>query len=201
MRVAIFALSLLGVLAWPEKVEALDCALPPNIWSRPAGSDEIAREKQLRDQEDRLSIYRLEQAPIIFRGRVASARYLSDIRKTNTPSSLLVFDHVEILKGRLFTASRDRRAFVISEQWCDASCIGKPSPKTTWPTGKMVVVGAHPNNFADSSKAVEFPDKRVVYRGRIDATLGMCDGGPLSDRAVEILNDPTEMARLKREGR
>ncbi|MDH2351461.1 hypothetical protein QCM80_12375 [Bradyrhizobium sp. SSUT112] len=198
MRAIVLAFSFLGALVFPEKVEALDCPLPPNIWSHPVDGDEISREQQLRDAEDRLNLYRLEHAPIIFRGRVASTRYLSDIRKTSIPISLLVFDHVEILKGGLFTTSKDRKAFVISEKWCEYSCIGKPS-MVAWPPGKIVVMAAYPNDFADPSKAVEFNSRRVVYRGRIDAVLGMCAGGPLSDRAVEILNNPGEMARLKRE--
>ncbi|WP_156489385.1 hypothetical protein [Bradyrhizobium sp. DOA1] len=197
MRVVILALSLFGILACPGTAEALDCPIPLNIWSPPAGSDEIPAEQRRRDVEDRLNLYRLKQAPILFRGRIVSARYLTDARKTNIPISLLVFDRVEVLKGRLFTTSKDRKAFVISEGWCDASCSGKTATGE-WPPGKTVGVAAYPNTFADPWKAVETTTKRVVYRGRIDARFGPCGGGYLSDRALELFNNHDELGRTKR---
>ncbi|MDH2343907.1 hypothetical protein [Bradyrhizobium sp. SSUT77] len=125
MRAIVLAFSFLGALVFPEKVEALDCPLPPNIWSHPVDGDEISREQQLRDAEDRLNLYRLEHAPIIFRGRVASTRYLSDIRKTSIPISLLVFDHVEILKGGLFGANT---VASVNHQWWR----GLPEKLSSW---------------------------------------------------------------------
>ncbi|WP_161497182.1 hypothetical protein [Bradyrhizobium nitroreducens] len=198
MRVVILPLLLLSLLASPRRVEALDCPIPPGIWSQSAASDEVSAEQKRRNSEDRWSIYRLERAPIIFRGRVVSARDLSDISKTNIPTSLLIFDRVEILKGRLFTAARDRKAFVISERWCDGSCAGRKAT-ADWLPGKFVGVAAYPNTFADPSKAAEATTKRVVYRGRIDAMFGPCDGGFLSERALELLANPDEVARIKRE--
>ncbi|MGY8711159.1 hypothetical protein RAD16_35975 [Bradyrhizobium sp. 18BD] len=198
MRTIILALTSISVLACPGTVRALDCAIPAYVWSRPAEGEEISPGQQRRDERDRFNVYALEQAPIIFRGRVASARYLSDLRKTNVPLSLLVFDRVEILKGQLFTKPRDRRAFVIRSEWCDASCIGKLS-KSVWPVGKTVAVAAYQNKFADPSKAVESSGGPVVYRGRIDAVLGACGLGPLDSRQLELLNKPDEMARIKHE--
>lgn len=199
MRAIILALACFGALLSPGKVDALDCPVPsPSMWSRAAGSDQMPIEQQRQEAEDRTDVYRLDRAPIIFRGRVVSVRYLSDIRKTSIPLSLLVFDRVEILKGQLFTMSRDRKAFVIRQEWCDYSCIGK-LPNTAWPSGKIVSVAASRNDFADPSKAVEFSSKRVVYRGRIDAVLGECSNGLLNNRQLELLNDPDKMTRLKRE--
>jgi hypothetical protein len=81
-------------------------------------------EQQPHDAEARATLESLERTPIIFRGRFASARYLSDLRKTNVPTSLLIFDHVEVLKGRLPKTAADGKAFIIKEEWCDGSCIG-----------------------------------------------------------------------------
>lgn len=200
MRTIILALTSINFLVCPEEASALDCASPSWVWSRPADSDAISPEQRRRDQRDRFSVAALEQAPIVFRGRIVSARRLSDIRKTNVPLSLLVIDRVELLRGQLFTKARDRRAFVIRSEWCDGSCMGKgEGAPTPWPAGKTVVVAAYQNNFADPSKAVESSDGPVVYRGRIDAVLGACSLGPLDSRQLELLNNPEEMARIKRE--
>lgn len=150
-----------------------------------------------RDLDARFRLDRLERTPIIFRGRVVSAHYLSDLRKTNTPSILLAFDHVEVLKGRLAATSSDRRAFAIDEEWCDRTC-----PSTilqSWHRGDIVVIGARPNNFADPSKAMEFGSNRIIYRGRIDAVLGVCDYPRMTPMDLELLNAPAdETDRLKR---
>lgn len=183
-------------LVWPKVAEALDCGWGP--WQYQAADDiEASAEEQARDLEARTRLDRLERTPIIFRGRIVSARYLSDLRKTNTPSILLVFDHVEVLKGRLAPASSDRRAFVIEEEWCDGTC---PSTNLqSWRRGDIVVIGARPNSFADPSKAVEHDSNRIIYRGRIDAVLGLCDFPLMTPMDLELLNAPAdEIDRLKR---
>jgi hypothetical protein len=112
---------------------------------------------------------------------------------------LLVFDHVEILKGRLSKNSADRKAFIIKQEWCDHKCDARISAMA-WPPGKTVVVGAYPNPFVDPSEAVESNSKRIIYKGRIDAVLGMCDYGQLTPLALKLLNAPdNEIAHLKRE--
>jgi hypothetical protein len=199
MRSPIYLL-LLGALVCPGKVEALECgtsAFFPSSWQRAANSGDVPPERQSRDKEARATLELLERTPIVFRGRVASARYLSDLRKTNTPTSLIAFDHVVVLKGRLAATSRDRKAFIIREQWCDYRC-NHGAASAQWPPGETFLVGAHPNEFADPSKAMDFERKRVIYKGRIDAVLGMCDGGRLKPLALEVLNaSDDEIVRLK----
>ncbi|MBR1234897.1 hypothetical protein [Bradyrhizobium sp. AUGA SZCCT0182] len=200
LRNSIAALLLFGVLIAPQEAEALDCPMmPPSSWYQPVNGGEISPEKQRSDTEARAALEILDRTPIVFRGRIASARYLSDLRKTNVPSSLIVFDQVEILKGRFFRSPTDRKAFIIKEEWCDGSCSRRI--EDTWPHGKIVVVGAHPNRFADPSKAVDFDSKRIIYKGRIDAVLGMCGSYTLLPPvAVQLLSAPNEEnARLKRE--
>jgi hypothetical protein len=201
MRCFIAAVFLLGALMCPRNLEALDCPsgpFYPGSWQRAIDGDDIPEESQRRDAEARATLELLERTPIVFRGRIGSARYLSDPRKTNTPTSLLVFDHVEVLKGRLPATSSDRKAFIIGAEWCDHSCNGRTAMIV--PRGETVVIAARPNRFADPSKAVDAITKRLIYKGRIDAVLGMCFGGPLPPMALEILNAPDdEIARLKRE--
>jgi hypothetical protein len=202
MRCIILAL-LLGALVFPKNTEALDCGTPlsyfPNSWQRTSNSDDVPVEEQRRGAEARATLERLERTPIIFRGRVASVRYLTDPRKTNTPTSLLAFDRVEVLKGRLITTSADRKAFILHEEWCDFRCSGRPVAMR-WPPGKTFVVGADPNEFAEPSQAVDPLSKRLIYKGRIDAVVGMCRPGQLTPMALELWNaSDDEIVRLKRD--
>jgi hypothetical protein len=183
---------LIGALIFPGMVKALDCGGPSALWYQAADGVDTSVEQQRRDAQARALLERLERAPIIFRGRIASARYL---RKRNDPTSLIVFDHVEILKGRLPKVSMDRKAFIIQELWCDGGCSDQLTQ--WWPLGETVVVAAYPNDFVGPSKAVKFP--RIIYKGRIDAVVGMCGPGRLWPAALELLNNPDEIARLKRE--
>ncbi|QPF84861.1 hypothetical protein IC762_00530 [Bradyrhizobium genosp. L] len=183
----------------PGKVEALSCALPlPTSWQRSPDADHVSVEKERLDTEARATLELLEHTPIIIRGRVASARLLSDLRRTNSPTSLIVLDRVEMLKGRLFTAPTDRKAFIIKEYWCDGTCEGREDT-LRWPLGETLVVGAYRNDLAEPEEVVDFDSKQIIYRGRIDAVLGPCTSGPLTPKALELLNAPEEIARLKRE--
>jgi hypothetical protein len=199
MRFFIAAALLVGALVCPKHAGALDCG-GPGSWSfQAADGIETPAEKQLQDLQARAVLERLERTPVIFRGRLASARYLSDLRETNIPFSLLVFDNVEVLKGRLPRTSIDGKAFIIKQEWCDSDC-GDRQAAQSWPRDKAVVVGAHPNEFVDPSNAVDSESNRVIHQGRIDAVLGMCSGGPLTAAALELLNaSDDEIARLKRE--
>jgi hypothetical protein len=200
MRGFIAAALLVGALVCPNQAEALDCALPPSrLWYRAADGIEASAEKQNQDAEARAALARLELTPIIFRGRLASARYLSDLRKTNIPFSLLVFDDVEVLKGRLPKTSIDRKAFIIKQEWCDETC-GDRQAAEGWPRGEAAIVGAHPNEFVDQPNAKDSASERGIHEGRIDAVLGMCSGGLLSEGELRLLNaSDDEIARLKRE--
>jgi hypothetical protein len=172
--------------------------MPWGWWQRTAGSGDIPAEQQRRDIEARSTLERLQHTPIVFRGRVASARYLTDPRRTN--SILIVFDHVEVLKGRLAATSRDRKAFIIQERWCDGGGCDYGAATTQWPPGDTLLVGAQPNVFADPSKAIDPGGKRIIYRGRIDAVVSMCDVGRLTPMTLELLNaSDDEILRLKRD--
>jgi hypothetical protein len=191
MRRFIAAVLVFGAFVCPTEVDALDCpVLLGSHLFQAADGVEAPAERQSQDLEARAVLARLELTPIVFRGRLASARYLSDLRKTNTPYSLLVFDRVEVLKGRLPKASIDRKAFILQQEWCDHSC-GDRKAARWWPRDKAAVVAVEPNEFVDPSKAVDPVSKRVIYNGRIDAVRGMCGGGPLTPAALELLNAST----------
>lgn len=199
MRCFTAAVLLIGALVCSTEVAALDCTPRPAGWMYQAADNvDTPVEQQRRDAEARAALESLERTPIIFRGRIASARYL---RKTNGPVGLLVFDDVEILKGRLPRASTDREAFIIQEFWCDGGCGDHLT--IWWPRGDTVVVAARPSDFVGPSKAVEFHGfgyPKFIYKGRIDAVMSLCDRGRLSPMELELLNAPDdEIARLKRE--
>lgn len=199
MRRFIAAALLFGAFACPMEADALDCpVLGPHLFQAADGLEAPA-ERQRQDLEARAMLDRLERTPIIFRGYLASARYLSDPRKTNVPFSMLVFDHVEVWKGQLPEASVDGKAFIVLQEWCDGSCGDRPAAHW-WPRGKSTVIGVHPNESADPSKLLDSENKQVIYKGRVDAVMGACGGGPLSPAALELLNTPDEeVTRLKRE--
>ncbi|QOZ22303.1 hypothetical protein [Bradyrhizobium sp. CCBAU 51753] len=199
MRRLIAALCLIGAVVGPKKAEALSCALPLSTsWYRSPDVNQVSVEKKRRDMEARATLELLERTPIILRGRVVSSRLLSDLRKTNSPISLIVLDHVEMLKGRLFTAPTDRKAFIIKEYWCDGTCESRENT-LHWPRGETLVVGASRNDMAEPSKMVDPDSKLTIYQGRIDAMVGACTSGPLTPEALDLLNAPQEVARLKRE--
>lgn len=199
MRRFIAAALLFGAFVCPTEADALDCPILGSHLFQAAEGVEAPAERQRQDLEARAVLARLERTPIIFRGRLASARYLSDPRKTSTPFTMLVFDHVEVWKGRLPTASVDQKAFIVLQEWCDGSCGDRPAAHW-WPRGKFTVVGADPNEAADPSEVLDSENKQVIYKGRVDAVMGMCGGGPLTPAALELLNaSDEEVARLKRE--
>jgi hypothetical protein len=199
MRCFTAAVLLIGALVCSKETEALDCTPGPAGWMYQAADGvDTPVEQQRHDAEARAALERLERTPIIFRGRIASASYL---HKTKGPVGLLVFDDVEILKGSLPRTLADRRVFVLQELWCDGGC--RDDLTTRWPRGDTVVVAAGPNVYVGPSKAVEFPRfgySKFIYKGRVDAVLGLCSSGGLSPLALELLNAPDdEVARLKRE--
>src|SRR4051812_41565651 len=99
MRRFTAAVLLVGALVCPKEAEALDCTPEPASWMYEAADGvDTPAEQTHHDAEAGAALERLERTPIIFRGRIASARYLL---KTNGPVGLLAFDDVEILKGRL----------------------------------------------------------------------------------------------------
>jgi hypothetical protein len=198
MRCIIVAL-LFGALVYPKNVEALDCGTTwalPGWWQRAANSGNVSAEQQRRDAESRATLDLLERTPIVFRGRVASVRYLTGLLKVDTAINMIAFDHVEVLKGRLAATSSDRKAFILEERWCDGSC-SSGAAIAKWPLGETVLVGVHPDEF---EKAPQSFSKRLNYKGRIDAVLGMCQPGRLTPTALELLNaSDDETTRLKRD--
>lgn len=93
----------------------------------------------------------------------------------------------------------DRKAYLIKEQWCDGNCYAE-RVAADWPVGETVVIGANQKDHRHPSRAMDPSSQRVVYKGRIDAVLGMCGGARLTPKALELLNAPDEeIARLKRE--
>jgi hypothetical protein len=176
----------------PKRVEALSCAIQ-FTWrnfDRIDGDADLVKRKQ--DAEARGALAMLK--PIIFRGRVARVRDLTDRSTTDVPVSLVIFRDVEVLKGELPQSADDRKAFIVHYQWCDARC-GPASQ--TWPRGQTFAFGVRP--FRGEAVTDTF-GKKVVYKGRVDAVMGACDRSFLTPLELKLLDAPAdEIARLKRE--
>jgi hypothetical protein len=111
---AIFSICVF-VCACPKHAGALDCATA-GWWNfdRIDGDPQ----KQRQDAEARAALANL--GPIVFRGRFAWARDLSDLRKNSSPVFLIVLKDVDVLQGVLLSG-RDRKAFLVYYAWCDTS--------------------------------------------------------------------------------
>jgi hypothetical protein len=100
MRALVAAILLICVFACacPKHAGALDCAIR-GWWNfdRIDGDPQ----KRLQDAEARAALANL--GPIVFRGRFAWARDLSDLRKNSSPVFLIVLKDVEVLQGVLLT--------------------------------------------------------------------------------------------------
>jgi hypothetical protein len=188
-RLAVALLSFFFVSMVPERTKALSCV--SISWRNFERIDGFG-EKMRQDAEARAAL--AMSKPIIFRGRVASARDLIDRRKTNEPVTLIVFKDVEVLKGDMPRAAGDRRAYVLQYAWCDAHC----GPLSDWwPRGKMFTFGV---TAPPEDPVKDLNGKDVISRGRVDGTVGACDQTSLTELQLKLLNTPDdEIARLIRE--
>jgi hypothetical protein len=191
---------MLGAIVIAKEADALDCGSPLFYPRSAGGTPQAANSYSLEQLEDigaRGTLHLLETTAILLRGRVASVRDLVDRRRTSEAISLVILEDVDILRGQLPPASRDRRAFLIEWGWCDGLCGDKPPDSSS--RRETAVFAARPNILPYPSRVTDTLGTRVVYRGRIDALMPECTLHRLSPMALELLNSPEEIARLKRE--
>ncbi len=158
-------------------------------------SDETRKEVRLR-----VLIDAIDDVDIVFRGRLTSRRYLSDVSQTYVPTILETYDHVVVMKGVVPAATADGKAFLIREKLCNGGCPLNTLPEV-WDAseGPEHIVLAMNNTLANPAEAKDRWSDKVVYRGRIDALLGPCDPYQINASAVvALLTSPDEMERLKR---
>lgn len=180
--------------ASPRHVEALSCAVAFFWQSFERTDGDADLETRRRDAERRASLANLERTPIVFRGRFAWARDLSDRRKTSEPLFLIGFKDIEVLRGEIPRSAHDRKALVVYYAWCDTRC----GPASRWWPRGPVTVGVHP--FGGGAVREGMIGTKVVYRGRVDAVAGPCTPKQLTPLQEELLTAPAgEIARLKRE--
>ncbi len=163
-------------------------------------SDGTITEEKRKDLRLRVLIDALDDVDIVFRGRLASRRYLSDIYETYVPSILEVYDGVTVLKGAMPLAAKDGKVFLIREKICDGGCRLSALPEFEHGSDERErVVLALNNTLENPSEAKDRWSNRVVYSGRIDALLGPCDphliNGP---NAATLIASPDEIERLRR---
>jgi len=88
---------------------------------------------------------------------------------------LIVLKDVEVLRREMHRSAWDRMAFIVRYAWCDTRC-GPASQ--WWPRGQTITVGVHPFNggvVRDTNPKDGMIGKKVVYNGRVDAAMGICD--------------------------
>ncbi len=194
------ALCLTASLATPLAARPLSKCRLGNQSDYASVSDGTITEEKRKDLRLRVLIDALDDVDIVFRGRLASRRYLSDIYETYVPSILEVYDGVTVLKGAMPLAANDGKVFLIREKICDGGCRLAALPEFENGTDdRERVVLALNNTLANPSEAKDRWSNRVVYSGRIDALLGPCDphliNGPA---AASLIAAPDEIERLRR---
>jgi len=149
--------------ACPKHVEALQCA--EAWWQNFDRIDgDTDPEKRRQDAEARAALANLR--PIVFRGRFAWARDLSDRRKNGSPVFLIVFRDVEVLRGEMPRSADDRKAFLVYYAWCDTRC----GPASQWWPRGQTTFGVQPFSggpVRDTNENDGTIGKKVVYKGRV----------------------------------
>lgn len=163
-------------------------------------ADRTISDERRNEVRQRVLIDAIDDVDIVFRGRLSSRHYLSDVSQTYVPLILEVYDGVVVLKGDMPVTAKDGKAFIIREKICNGGC-----PLTTLPEvsnsseGPEHVVLAIKNTLEKPREATDRWSNQVVYSGRIDALLGPCDPYQINENEVKALvTDPEEMERLKR---
>lgn len=157
--------------------------------------DDVRQEVRLR-----VLIDVLDDADIVFRGRLASRRYLSDLSQTPVPLILEVYENVVVLKGHMPLTEKDGRVNLIRVKPCNGGCPLSVLPEVDHQTaGREQVVLAMNNTLEDPAEARDWGTDKVVYSGRIDALNGPCDPFQINQgAALHLISEPQEMDRLRR---
>lgn len=153
-----------------------------------------------KDVLQRVLIDALDDADIVFRGRLVKRWYLSDVLETDIPTILEVYGDARVLKGELPGAAQDGQVFLIRERICDGLCwLGALPEVTSGRDEPERVVLAMKNTLADPQQARDRRSNAIVYSGRIDALLGPCDPRQVNATlAAALITAPDEMDRLRR---
>ena len=163
-------------------------------------SDGTITEEKRKELRHRVLIDALDDADIVFRGRLTSRRYLSDIYETYVPLILEVYDNAVVLKGNMPVTAKDGKVFLIREKICDGGCRVNALPEVMdGAEERERVVLALNNTLENPAEGKDRWSNEVVYRGRIDALLGPCDPYLINDTAAAaLITSPQEMDRLRR---
>lgn len=163
-------------------------------------TDDTITEETRKELRLRVLIDAIDDADVVFRGRLTKRWYLSDIHETDVPAILEVYDAVTVLKGTMPAASADGKAFLIREKVCEGGCWINALPEVA--DGKDEperVVLALRNTLQNPAEAKDLRSNEVVYSGRIDALGGPCDPRQVNAAsAVLLMSSPEEMERLRR---
>lgn len=199
--VAAFAIALWAAsLSTPLSARPLSKCRLGNQSEYASVSDGTITEEKRKELRHRVLIDALDDADIVFRGRLTSRRYLSDIYETYVPLILEVYDNAVVLKGNMPVTAKDGKVFLIREKICDGGCRVNALPEVMdGAEERERVVLALNNTLENPAEGKDRWSNEVVYRGRIDALLGPCDPYLINDTAAAaLITSPQEMDRLRR---
>lgn len=159
----------------------------------------ISDEKRIEVRQ-RVLIDAIDDVDIVFRGRLASRKYLSDVTRTFVPTILEVYENVSVLKGEVPRAAADGKIYLIREKLCNGGCPLNTLPEVFKDAdGREQVMLAMKNTLPNPDEARDRWSNTIVYTGRIDVLLGPCDPYQVNGKSVvALLAAPDEMERLKR---
>lgn len=157
-------------------------------------------EEVRKDVLRRVLIDALDDADIVFRGRLMKRWYLSDVLETDIPTILEVYGDVRTLKGELPGAAQDGQVYLIRERICDGLCWLGALPEVTVARDEPErVVLAMKNTLDNPQQARDRRSNAIIYSGRIDALMGPCDPRQINATlAAALIASPGEMDRLRR---
>lgn len=162
--------------------------------------DRSISDETRQEVRQRVLIDALDDADIVFRGRLSSRRYLSDVTATQVPLILEIYENAVVLKGRMPATEADGRVYLVRVKPCSGGCPLGALPEMDGATGgHELVMLAKNNTLANPSEARDWGSEELVYSGRIDALNAPCD--PLQvnqSAALALITAPEEMERLKR---
>jgi hypothetical protein len=197
---AALAASLAGWLTRPLAAAPVSKCRLNNQSEYLSPADRTITDERRKEARLRVLIDALDDVDIVFRGRLISRRYLSDVSQTFVPLILEVYGSAVMLKGDIPSAAKDGQVFLLREKLCNGGCALNTLPEVVDDKdGRERVILALKNTLENPGEARDRWSNKAVYSGRIDALLGPCDPHQVNESsALALITSPDEMERLKR---
>jgi hypothetical protein len=182
---------------------ALDCGQPRGwSWIDYINQEDFdkaykSQSGTVREVELRAALGRIDGMESIYRGRVVSVQDLGETTKTQWPMAIVIFDQVEVIKGQLPASAEPGKLVVLGYTWCDGALNCAYSH--FWKAGEVAPFWTTKYPGGDVKGETPSGDLEVVFRGHVDAQMGVCTTGSWLDayESAIIGASPAEVERLK----